>query len=588
MCHLSGLGSFQVAGPQAAIHDDRSGDIHPSDRLAQRQGKETSMTISRHTGLLACSALAIACQFTQPAAAQDADAAKTATPIKHLVVIFQENVSFDHYFGTYPKAANPAGEPAFTAAANTPSDIDTLEHASLLTSNPNKSNSANGADAAAPFRLDRTQAATADQGHGYTAEQAAYDNGKMDLFPANTGKGTKDAAGAFGTKGQVMGYYDGNTVTALWNYAQHFAMSDKSFSTTFGPSTPGAINLVSGQTNGMELPAGYKLEADGSYDKGRVVPDGNGNWTMISDLDPTNDVCSNPKYPTALMTGKNIGDMLNDAKMTWGFFEGGFDLTAKNADGSTGCKRSTTSSVTNVAVTDYIPHHQPFQYYKSTANWDHKRPSSVEAIGTSNDGGANHQYDMTDFDAALKAGNLPQVSFLKAPAYQDGHAGYSDPIDEQTFLVNQINELQDSKFWKDTAIVVLYDDSDGWYDHVMAKTVSPSNIGIKGYDVLNGDKCGDGASLPGIDGKPVQGRCGYGTRQPLLVISPYAKSNVVDHTLTDQSSVLRFIEDNWLDGKKIGQGSLDERAGTLDGMFDWTKATNTKLILDPQTGEAKG
>ena len=144
-----------------------------------------------------------------------------------------------------------------------------------------------------------------------------------------------------------MGYYDGNTVTALWNYAQHFAMSDNSYSTTFGPSTPGAINLVSGQTNGMVLPAGYKLEKDGTYDGGRVVPDGHGDWTMISDLDPTGDVCSNPKYPTALMAGKNIGDLLNAKGISWGWFEGGFDLTATNADGSTGCARSTTSSLTS-------------------------------------------------------------------------------------------------------------------------------------------------------------------------------------------------------------------------------------------------
>ena len=184
--------------------------------------------------------------FVSPALADDP---ATKTPIKHLVVIFQENVSFDHYFATYPTATNPDGEPKFTAAANTPTDIDTLAAAGILTGNPNKANPANGSDAVDPFRLDRTQAGTADQNHGYTAEQAAYNDFKMDLFPKFTGKGTKGGAGTFGSNGLVMGYYDGNTVTALWNYAQHFAMSDNSFSTTFGPSTPGAINLVSGQTN---------------------------------------------------------------------------------------------------------------------------------------------------------------------------------------------------------------------------------------------------------------------------------------------------------------------------------------------------
>src|SRR5882757_8572555 len=92
-------------------------------------------------------------------------APNTATPIKHLVVIFQENVSFDHYFATYPKAANIEGEPQFNAAADTPSDINTLANAGLLENNPNRTNTANGPDAAAPFRLDRTQAATQSQNH---------------------------------------------------------------------------------------------------------------------------------------------------------------------------------------------------------------------------------------------------------------------------------------------------------------------------------------------------------------------------------------------------------------------------------------
>ncbi|TCR78309.1 alkaline phosphatase family protein [Rhizobium sp. BK376] len=544
--------------------------------------------ISRRAALAAGSALTLislcSAAVAQTAAPTTAapTATNTATPIKHLVVIFQENVSFDHYFATYPKAANVAGEPEFTAAANTPSDINTLANAGLVDNNPNKTNTGNGADAAAPFRLDRTQAATQSQNHGYTAEQAAYNNFAMDLFPANTGHGTKGAAGAFGTKGQVMGYYDGNTVTALWNYAQHFALNDNSFSTNFGPSTPGALNLISGQTNGAILPPGYTLETDGTYSKGRIVPDGNGGWTAISDFDPTGDACSAGQ--TALMYGKNIGDLLNARNVTWGFFEGGFDLTLKNADGTTGCKRASTSDVTKVNSADYIPHHQPFQYYASTANPLHVRPSSVAAIGTSNDGGANHQYDTNDFFAALKNGNMPAVSFMKAPAYQDGHAGYSDPLDEQEFVTEVVNAVSDAPEWKDTAVVILYDDSDGWYDHAHA-VVNPSKLGVKGYDVLNGDACGTGTPLPGVTGAPAQGRCGYGTRQPLLVVSPYSKVNYVDHTLTDQTSVDRFIEDNWLGGQRLGGGSFDAISGTLNNMFDWSKGDTQKLVLDPKTGK---
>ena len=129
-----------------------------------------------------------------PSGPSPANAAKTATPIKHLVVIFNENVSFDHYFATYPSATNPPGEPRFAAARGTPR-VDNLASANLLTKNPN-TNPENGADAALPFRLDRTQANTADQNHAYTAEQQAYNGGKADLFPKYTGKGTPGGAGA--------------------------------------------------------------------------------------------------------------------------------------------------------------------------------------------------------------------------------------------------------------------------------------------------------------------------------------------------------------------------------------------------------
>ena len=93
-------------------------------------------------------------------------------PIKHLVVIFDENISFDHYFGTYPNAMNPAGEPAFHASADTPT-VNGLEGA-LLTNNPNKSPPTAPAPPT-PSVSDRTQAWTASQNHDYMPEQAAFD-----------------------------------------------------------------------------------------------------------------------------------------------------------------------------------------------------------------------------------------------------------------------------------------------------------------------------------------------------------------------------------------------------------------------------
>ena len=501
---------------------------------------------------------------------------RTATPIKHLVVIFQENVSFDHYFGTYPNAANPKGEPAFFAAPGTPT-VNGLAGA-LLNSNPNSLNAGNLTGATNPFRLDRSQAATADQGHNYGPEQAAVHFGLMDLFPLKVG-----AAGPppnappqiVTTKGLTMGYYDGNTVTAMWNFAQHFAMSDNSYDTVFGPSTPGLMNLVSGQTNGVTT----VLNGTGSETDG-----GNGTLTVVGDPDPVGDTCSAPTRNQVQMGGRNIGDLLNDAGVSWGSFMGGFDLTATNPNGTTGCFRSSTSAFTGTSA-DYIAHHAFFQYWATTANPTHARPSSVSEIG--HDGTANHEYDINDFFNAVKRGNFPAVSFLKAQAYQDGHAGYSDPLDEQTFIVNVINFLQKSSDWDSTAVVIAYDDSDGWYDHQMGPIVNQSTSPA---DALTGaGSCGDGSTaLPGIDSASphAQGRCGYGPRLPLLVISPWAKENFVDNTVTDQTSVLRFIEDNWLNGQRIGGGSFDSFANPIVQMFDFKhNRDDGELFLEPTTGQ---
>ena len=258
-------------------------------------------------------------------------------------------------------------------------------------------------------------------------------------------------------------------------------------------------------------------------------------------------------------------------------------MSKTNPNGSTGCQRSTLSTVTQVLTSDYIPHHEPFQYYTTTANLLHTRPSSVQMIGKEGDG-ANHQYDTDDFFAAVRAGNFPAVSFVKAPAYQDAHAGYSDPLDEQTWVVTVINFLEQRPEWKNTAVIVAYDDSDGWYDHQMGPIVNQSSSKADG--LTGPGQCGDGTtSLPGPAVDHAQGRCGYGPRLPLLVISPFARRNYVDHSLTDQTSILRFIEDNWLHGERVGGGSFDAIAGTINAMFDFAHPDARPYILDKSTGK---
>lgn len=514
-----------------------------------------------------------------PATAVNASG-NTATPIKHVVVLFQENVSFDHYFATYPNAANTPGETqqgtgtaaaAFKASEDTPKDINTLANAGLLA--PNNPNSAQ------PARLSPMQAVTCDQDHEYTAEQKAYNGGLMDKFVEFTSKDAC-APNQYGRPGLTMDYYDGNTVTGIWNYAQNYAMSDNHFSTVFGPSTPGALNLVSGQTHGVkEYTAAGQPVTPTASDYTVRVPNTNGVGTMINDPDPVYDDCSNNSHAKANnlagMTGKNIGDLLNDQGVSWGWFQGGFTPTTPATSTTPATCKSTHNNVAGVSSTDYNPHHQPFQYYASTANPHHLAPANDAEIG--HNGQANHQYDLTDFNKVVNSDNMPAVSFLKASNFQDGHAAHSDPVDEQNFVTKTVNEIQQSKNWEDTAIVLAYDDSDGWYDHVAAKVKNASNSPDDAAWCQN-------AAAAGV---PVAGgyadRCGPGPRQPLVVISPYAKKNFVDHNETDQASILRFIEDNWHTGQ-IGDASADAAAGSMNGMFNFHHERNDKVLLNEQTG----
>ena len=458
---------------------------------------------------------------------------RTSTPIKHVVVIFPENVTFDHFFATYPKAQNPVGEPRFKAKSDTPT-VNGLNTPFFV-------NNLNGV---APFRLSRSQAATCDPINQYEIAQIVNDNGFSDIYEfANS-----SLVGCT----QSMGYFDGNTVTALWNYAQFFAMSDNSYSTTFGPSSPGAVNLISGQTHGAQPPDFDDVTLAG---------------TLFNDIDPAFDTCSNS--PTVSLTGQNVGDLLNAKNITWGWFQGGFsDCTATHigSDGN--------------PVADYVPHHEPFQFYSSTSNPNHLPPSSVSAIGFTDQ--ANHQYDLTYFWAAVANHNIPAVSYLKPAAYQDCHPGYSDPLAFQTFLVNTMNQLQELPEWKEMAVFIVFDDFGGWYDHVsppiINTSMTPADFMIPLAELVPFVP----PQLPPYGG--YQARMGYGQRLPFLVLSPFAKCNFVDHSVTDQTSVLRFIEDNW-DLGRIGDFSFDEFAGSLDGFFDFRKPCYRKLILDPTTGK---
>jgi phospholipase C len=521
----------------------------------------------------------------------------TATPIKHVVVIFDENESFDHYFGTYPYAANTDGTP-FNAKPGTPTVNGLYTSITrsgpvgpLLTNNPNEYN---------PQRLTHSEALTSDQNHAYTPEQLAEDNGKMDKFVQDTESATpSNGCGVeYCPPGIVMDYFDGNTVTALWNYAQYYSMSDNNWDTSFGPSSPGAVNVTSGNTSGAKAldPAWSSTPGAATTSSSIIaVNSSTGLGTMYGDIDPYYDDCSDTNHSTTgalgVLTGENIGDLLNASHVSWGWFQGGFAPTGtSDAPGTTDSLPVCGSEHENIGgaeVQDYVPHHEPFQFNATTANPAHLPPSSLAEIGYTDQ--ANHQYDMSDFTDALDGtggASLPSVSYLKPPAYQNGHPGNSDPLDEQNFVVNTVNQIEQSKYWPSTAIIITYDDSDGWYDH-QAPTITEGSddtaINPSTNTPYDTSMCTDVAMTVGT----ANGRCGPSQRLPMIVISPWTAENHVTSDLTDTTSVVKFIEDNWLHGERI-PGSFDATAGSLDapgGLLDFHEFPHfTPLILNPTTG----
>ena len=395
----------------------------------------------------------------------------------------------------------------------------------------------------------------------------------MDKFVQYTEQDSCSTTGEYyGPPGIVMDYYDGNTDTGLWNYAQNYAMSDNNWDTTFGPSTEGAVDVSSGLST--DARAVSRTTGAPTADTGAITSYG----TIYGDIDPYYDQCSDTNHtsanPEGVMTGENIGNLLDARHVTWGWFQGGFAPTSTNSGGAVCGAES--ENIAGSELAEYTPHWNPFQFNATTANPAHLAPTSEAAIGRTDQ--ANHQYDLSDFFTTLKDGNMPAVSYLKGTTEESGHPGESGPLDEQTFIVNAVNQIEKSKEWPSTAIVITYDDSDGWYDHAPSKIINGSDDSS-----IDAAVC---TSAPVTLGT-ANGRCGFSQRLPMVVISPYTRDDYVSHSLTNTTSVVKFIEDNWLNGKRI-PGSYDSVSGSLDapgGLLDFRVRPNDRpVILSPTTG----
>ena len=358
-----------------------------------------------------------------------------------------------------------------------------------------------------PRRLDPANindVLTCDQDHGYTDEQKAFDGGADGQVRRDVGTGAATSpTGQPCGKSIVMDYYDGNTVTGLWNYAQHFAMSDNSFGTTFGPSTPGAINLVSGQTGGV-----------GTDDQRRRHRRRHGRRRQRrhrSSATPSRTTTTARPATRVALTGQNIGDLLNAAGVTWGWFQGGFRPTTSFAarpaapadqhvhpDQFKGkfaapARPGLCNAVHRRRIgdrrhaaqygnkDDYIPHHEPFQYYASTAN-PHHLPPTVDGDDRPHRPGQppvrpDRLRSLVGASRTATVARPPARGQLPQGARRTRTATPATPTrsTSSTSSSTTINALEHSPDWSSTAVIIAYDDSDGWYDHVQwRRSVNPS------------------------------------------------------------------------------------------------------------------
>ncbi|MCZ8513766.1 stalk domain-containing protein [Paenibacillus filicis] len=405
-----------------------------------------------HYSLLASLTLGLLFPYASARAA-DSPSPATASPVKHLVVIFQENRSFDNYFGTYPNAPGFRPLPGTPAAEGIPQGSYNLDE--------------NGKQVA-PFLFSNEELQTADVNHNFDDMAKAVNGGKMDGFymaSENHAKGTGRIA---------MGYYDYNALPAYWQYAQHFSMADHFFQPIFGPSTPGALYLVAAQSGN----AGNAIKGDPVPAFGPLGGDGGKRWEPL--------------------TYANIGDKLSAKGISWSWYQGGYAAADQT----------------------YSSHHNPFQYFK---NYD---------TGAY----ASNLKDYNDFKKDLDNRSLPAVSYVKGAYGDDEHPGLgnqSTPTAED-FSVQTINDLMRTDYWKDTAVIITYDESGGYWDHMAPPQLQPSPDGL----------------------------AGAGPRIPMILVSPYSKMNFVSHTTYDHTSILKFIEWNW------GVDALNSRDASVSNITD--------------------
>ena len=462
------------------------------------------------TGAYVSSAAAAFCMAAPALAAPDPKPG--LDKINHIVVIYLENRSFDNLYGLFPGAAGVRD----AGAAGVQRDKDGKPYATLPQAinnmvKPPQPDTRFPADLPnGPFQADvyagLTQT-TGDPLHRFYQQQYQINDGKMDRFVAWTNVGAL-----------VMSYHDGSHAP-LWDYAKKYVLADQFFHAAFGGSFLNHMWLVCACTPVYkEAPARIvaRLDANGVLEKdGAVTPDGYVVNTAFPAKGPAPKQLTDPAFLVPEQDFPHIGDRLSEKNISWAWYAGGWD-----------------DALAGEARSQFQFHHQPFGYFRSTA------------LGTQ--AAKTHLKDEKDLLAAIVKGELEQVVFFKPIGAVNAHPGYTNVAAGERQTVELIKLIEKSPLWKDTLIIVTYDENGGFWDHVAPP---------------KGDRWGPGA------------------RVPTLVISPHAKKGFIDSTIYDTTAILKLIE------TRFGLeplGARDAAAADMTNALDLSPAADAPSAATPQ------
>ncbi len=497
--------------------------------------------------------------------------------IKYVFVLFQENRSFDFYFGTYPGAdglySHPASQtPGLTQPiVNTDGSIGSVSafripltvtdaNGKSVPIYPADTDSVNHSHAAYETKIDVQGGVTQNDGYALTEEGVTIANGAPSKVPTLRQKQMGEL---------VMGHVDCNTAPILWNYADRFTLFDNFHQTVLSASTPNAIAMIAGQsgeTQWVKHPQ-ESTKAFGSIGGNGVpvVSDGDPFWgsqlDSTGDNQPANPPSKNPQLnltfatlPLSFMGSKiqttvqgdtqpqtDLTDVEKDIQeiagdgvkpTNWGWYQQGYDLEFDDTTGK-------------ASHADYITHHNGPQYFGYVSN---------------NPAVSSHLHGLSDFAVDMYNKRLPAAGgvFYVRGGYNniqglkpvdpnpklatvfsgnDDHPGYSDAQISEALVADEVNLIASSPYWPESAIIITYDETDGLYDH------APEII--RNYDPY---------------GEPLD----QGPRIPTIVISPYGVVHGVSHEATEHSSVIKFI--NQLFGLEPLADLPDEKQARKDGL----------------------